>query len=443
MNIIVKLNAFLVMTGFTFMAQLKAADYALVVDKKIENKLYVYDYYLINNTTTDVRVVQFGSDCNGNWSIPRKQMQDVSLVNDLPHKNWHLVTSDSEEFSSPNQSINLTRADDVVPLNKGEKKIFTAKSKSNGDNFFLRQPYCLLIEGDTFNGSTIEREWQVSDQKIDLGKEQDLCQSTAQPEAYDTLKFNKESGVCSNAQIDFKSHTAELKKLCINQVLLNNRLSNIDLSRTLQSLQLKLNDNPSDKKLQKELSKEKLDLTNLLKGQIEALKSEVSGLTLNQKSSFDLMKILCEGSTTPIIVDVKPGKCDDKISERSNDDVRVSILGSKDFDVKQIDLTKVFLNGIKPEKIKLQDIGSLYNCADKTDGFVDVVMIFKTRELTKSLGELNDGGTYQVVIQATPLKGKPGDTFVGYSDLVLNAKKRHDEKNCKDKSHHHERDHRN
>lgn len=129
-------------------------------------------------------------------------------------------------------------------------------------------------------------------------------------------------------------------------------------------------------------------------------------------------------------LDIKPGSCPNPINVKSNGKVEVVLLGSVDFDVNQIDLDTLRLNGCAPIKVEIEDETSPEpfpcDCAlsdddssddedssdgdsddDNGDSFEDVELKFETTEiiakLVSTLGELVDDEVITLTLAGTLL----------------------------------------
>ena len=115
-------------------------------------------------------------------------------------------------------------------------------------------------------------------------------------------------------------------------------------------------------------------------------------------------------------LDVHPGSCPNPLNTNSNGITPVAILGSADFDVHDIDLSQITLNGVAPKAwYKYDDVGTPempllgkptdpYACNTAgPDGYEDLKLKFKTADLI-----------------ATLPSPEGGDVFVLDLDVVLN-----------------------
>jgi hypothetical protein len=142
-----------------------------------------------------------------------------------------------------------------------------------------------------------------------------------------------------------------------------------------------------------------------------------------------------------VAVDIKPGSCPNPLNVKSKGVVPVAILGTKDFDVRDIDPETILLAGVEPLRWKLADVATPYDdgtmqgdCFDCTkkgpDGFLDLTLKFKNRDIVKAIGPVSDlkHGDCRIL----ELNGKTfgGTTIVGDDvvRIIKKKKKKHSKK---------------
>ncbi len=92
-------------------------------------------------------------------------------------------------------------------------------------------------------------------------------------------------------------------------------------------------------------------------------------------------------------VDVKPERCPNPFPLSSLGGLPVTILGTGDFDVHDIDPASVLLEGVAPTRWHLEDVstpmepgGDPCDCTvDPADGFIDMCFKFPVQQLVESL----------------------------------------------------------
>lgn len=100
--------------------------------------------------------------------------------------------------------------------------------------------------------------------------------------------------------------------------------------------------------------------------------------------------------STPVYIDINPGKCPNKINVKSGGKLSVAILGTEEFDVSQVDPTSIELEGVPPISWSMKDVatpyaGDMEDCdpndchALEGDGYMDLVLKFKVPLLVPNL----------------------------------------------------------
>jgi sugar lactone lactonase YvrE len=103
----------------------------------------------------------------------------------------------------------------------------------------------------------------------------------------------------------------------------------------------------------------------------------------------------------------------------------VAILGTEDFDVNDIDIASIRLEGVAPIRSSYEDVAAPLpeandcNCTtDGPDGFLDLTLKFKTQEIVEALGDVNDGDVLSLTFTGslsdeTPIEGEDCVSIVG------------------------------
>ena len=112
------------------------------------------------------------------------------------------------------------------------------------------------------------------------------------------------------------------------------------------------------------------------------------------EGGWELIKLMGD---IHVSVDINPGSCPNRIPLKSQVPLTVAVLGTPDFDVRQIEFSTVMLcrdtigGKIAPIRSRLIDVatpfeGELCGCNDLNgDGYTDLVFVFNTREVVKKL----------------------------------------------------------
>ena len=143
--------------------------------------------------------------------------------------------------------------------------------------------------------------------------------------------------------------------------------------------------------------------------------------------------IVPEPSPIAVVVDIKPGSCPNPVNVRSNAVLHVAILGTNEFDVTQVDPASIRLAGVEPFRSAYKDVAAPVSdtneCACTTagrDGFPDLTLKFKTKDIVTAIGDFNDGevlilGLTGVLYDSTPIEGE--DCIVIHGSRKIPQKK--------------------
>jgi hypothetical protein len=143
--------------------------------------------------------------------------------------------------------------------------------------------------------------------------------------------------------------------------------------------------------------------------------------------------------TKSVPVDIKPYSCPNpldvrKYSLKKYGVLHVAILGTKDFDVTQIDPASIRLEGVAPLRWYLKDVATPFtpstgkkhcyeDCTiDGTDGFKDLTLKFRAKKLIAALGNVKDNEC-RVLKLSGNLKKEKGSTPIVGEDVVVIQKK--------------------
>lgn len=118
----------------------------------------------------------------------------------------------------------------------------------------------------------------------------------------------------------------------------------------------------------------------------------------------------------PMAVDIKPGSAVNPVNLSSRGVIPVAIMGSADFDVNQIDVSSIRLEGIAPVRTVIGDLGleESEDGAAVGDGFADLKLKFKTAQLAAVLTGAARNDRVELTLTAQLLDG----TQVQGSDTI-------------------------
>ena len=127
-----------------------------------------------------------------------------------------------------------------------------------------------------------------------------------------------------------------------------------------------------------------------------------------------------------IEVDVKPQSCPNPIKPNSNGVLPVAILGTDSFDVTQVDVDSITLDGVSPIRHSIKDVAAPHqvptvpqpdSCTDEgPDGFDDLTLKFNMQEIVAALGAVSKGDVISVELEGQLLDGTP---IEGYDIIII------------------------
>jgi hypothetical protein len=107
-----------------------------------------------------------------------------------------------------------------------------------------------------------------------------------------------------------------------------------------------------------------------------------------------------------VSVDIKPQSCPNPLNVNSKGVLTVAVLGTESFDVNTINAASVLLAGLEPLSSSYEDVAAPVadnadcNCTENgPDGFIDLVLKFKTQDISAAISPVEDGA--QVVLTLT------------------------------------------
>jgi len=129
------------------------------------------------------------------------------------------------------------------------------------------------------------------------------------------------------------------------------------------------------------------------------------------------------GHTAPCLinveVDIKPQSCPNSLNINSKGVLPGAILGTASFDVSDIDVSTIALEGVSPERCSIEDVATpvvdrQHECectTDGADGFADLSLKFDTQAIVAALGDVYDGEQRILTLtgnlkDGTPIDGK-------------------------------------
>jgi hypothetical protein len=132
----------------------------------------------------------------------------------------------------------------------------------------------------------------------------------------------------------------------------------------------------------------------------------------------------------PVVLDVKPGSCPNPLNIKpfldlpENAKVKkggvlpVAILGTEEFDVRDVDVTTLLLEGVEPLRYNYADVATpVVDPAEcectmaGADGYEDLTLKFQKSLIVAALGTLGDGDVIPLTITGSMLDGTPIEGF--------------------------------
>jgi hypothetical protein len=133
-------------------------------------------------------------------------------------------------------------------------------------------------------------------------------------------------------------------------------------------------------------------------------------------------------------VDIRPESCPNPLNVNARGVLPVAILGTGTFDVSQVDPASVRLQGVAPLRWSLEDIATpfepftgkedAFDCNEfGPDGYLDLGLKYKAKELVAALGEVSDGDVLVLHLTGN-LKDEFGGTPFEGEDVVWILRKK-------------------
>ncbi len=122
-------------------------------------------------------------------------------------------------------------------------------------------------------------------------------------------------------------------------------------------------------------------------------------------------------STSVAVIDIKPGSSPNTLDVNSTNRwfrVRVAILGTDNFDVNNIDLNSVLLEGLQPLRSYFRDVSTPFSNGGP-DGKLDLLLKFSKNEVIAFLGEVSNGDCVEMTLTGQLVDGNP----ISGSDHIL------------------------
>ena len=152
------------------------------------------------------------------------------------------------------------------------------------------------------------------------------------------------------------------------------------------------------------------DELHLFKGAVDELR------VYNRELTAYEVKELYEGKEMTVVLDVKPGSCDNPVNINSNGVLPVAILGSDSFDVNDIEITSLRMIGVEPLRSSIEDVASIEYCDGSSDGITDLTLKFDTEEIAEAMGNVEDGEDFLLTLTG---ELEDGTKFQGEDGIII------------------------
>lgn len=143
----------------------------------------------------------------------------------------------------------------------------------------------------------------------------------------------------------------------------------------------------------------------------------------------------------PVEVDVKPGSCPNPLNLKSKGVLPVALLGTEDFDVRDVDPLTLRLEGVIPVRSAFEDVATALapqeekeecylDCNDLgPDEFEDLTLKFYRQDIITALGEVEDGQCLTLTLtgelyDGTPIEGEDVILILGKPNVEAKQEKK-------------------
>jgi hypothetical protein len=154
--------------------------------------------------------------------------------------------------------------------------------------------------------------------------------------------------------------------------------------------------------------------------------------------SYDSKVYVFEHNVVELAIpfDIKPRACPNRLNVKKRGVLRAAILGTDNFDVNQVDITSLRLEGIAPIRSAFRDLATPFvPFIGKTskddcnkigpDGFLDLVLKFNARKVIRALGKLKHRDIAVLQLRGNLREEFGGTPIKGEDVVVIILKNRH------------------
>ena len=148
-------------------------------------------------------------------------------------------------------------------------------------------------------------------------------------------------------------------------------------------------------------------------------------------ANLELVPTIRRVSLVDVFVDIEPGHCPNPLNLKGKGLFQVAIAGTQYYNVQEIDIASVEVDGVKPIHSSQADttapfIGEVCQCDESgPDGFDDLTLKFRAQDIVAALGDVKDGDEVVLTLTGNTMNGTP---IEGTDCIVISnkgKKKRH------------------
>lgn len=170
-----------------------------------------------------------------------------------------------------------------------------------------------------------------------------------------------------------------------------------------------------------------IPLTGLQAGNILFIISYIGSELSGHYIDYLKLVVTPDNCVKTVAVDIKPQSCPNPLNVKSKGVLPVALLGTGDFDVSEVDIETLALDGVPPIRSAYEDVATpftptsekedcFYDCDELgPDGFLDLTLKFDTQEVVAALGKPVDGACLTLHLTGSLLDGNP----IEGEDVVL------------------------
>jgi hypothetical protein len=158
-------------------------------------------------------------------------------------------------------------------------------------------------------------------------------------------------------------------------------------------------------------------------------RSEGSCMRFAGDADLTLVPVVGRVPSIEVPVDIKPGNCPNRLDITKKGVLTTVILGTEHFDVYEIDIASIGLDGVKPIRSGYKDVAASFDPFDgepceceesDADGLDDLTLRFRTQDIVAAMGGVEDGEEVVLTLTGNMMNG----TRIEGADCVVIITKR-------------------